>query len=44
MELLGNRGATHDRAAFEDPNADTRLRQIARADEAVVATTDNDDV
>ena len=42
MELLGDRSAAEHTAPFKDQHFLPGLRQIGRADQAVVATTDDD--
>ena len=41
MELFGNGCATHDVAAFENPNFLAGLSQITGADQTVVASADD---
>src|SRR5438876_4788573 len=44
MEFLGNRGASHDRAALEHRNRQAGSGKVARADKAVVTAADNERV
>jgi hypothetical protein len=44
VKLLGDRRAADDRAPLDDPDAHPLLGEITRADEAIMASANDDDV
>src|SRR3546814_10770697 len=44
MEFLGDRRATDDRAPLEHPHLESGAGEVRRAHQAVVATTDDQDI